>query len=110
MSAILFNMFLSWDLGSFLKNATETLKTWGGYFIILIGVIMLIVGVYQLASGLWSHGKKQTNWFIVVCLFIIGGAFMVGGFSFVSKIASGGQKTIEDLGETIIPMLPMFFR
>lgn len=99
---------MAWDLGSFLQNATQTLKDWGGYLIILIGVVMVIAAVYQIAKGLMSHGKTQTSWPIAIILLILGGAFMVGGFSFVSNIASGGKKTIEDLGQTIIPMLPMF--
>jgi uncharacterized membrane protein len=99
---------MAWDLGSFLQHSTETLKQWGGYLIILIGVVMVIASVYQIAKGLISHGKTQTNWAIAIILLILGGAFMVGGFSFVSNIASGGRKTIEDLGQTILPMLMSF--
>lgn len=95
----------AWDLGSFLQNMTETIKTWGGYFIILIGVVMIIVSVYQIAKGLITHGRGQTNWFVAVFLLILGGAFAVGGYSFVANIASGGKKTIEDLGSTILPVL-----
>lgn len=98
---------MAWDLGSFLQNATETIKQWGGYLIILIGVVMVIAAVYQIAKGLMSGGKTQVNWAVAIVLLILGGAFMVGGFSFVSNIASGGKKTIEDLGQTILPMLSM---
>lgn len=97
----------AWDLGSFLQNATTTLKEWGGYLIILIGVVMVIASVYQIAKGLITHGKGQpTNWAIAIVLLILGGAFMVGGFSFVSNIASGGKQTIEDLGN-VVAMLPL---
>ena len=99
---------MAWDLGSFLQNATETIKQWGGYIIVLIGVVMVIVAVFKIASGLISHGKTQVSWPVAIILLILGGAFMVGGFTFVSNIASGGKKTIEDLGQTIIPMLTMF--
>lgn len=98
----------AWDLGTFLQNATQTLKDWGGYLIILIGVVMIVFAVYLIAKGLMSHGKGgQTSWAVAIILLILGGAFMVGGFTFVSNIASGGKKTIEDLGGgTIIPLLP----
>lgn len=99
---------MSWDIGSFLQNSSNTLKKWGGYLIILIGVVMVVISAYQVFTGLASHGKKQTNWFVVVLLLIIGGAFMIGGFDFVSRIAEGGQKTIEDLGTgagTILPYI-----
>ena len=98
-------MPLAWDLGSFLQNATSTLKTWGGYLIILIGVVMVVWSVVMIARGLISHGKTQTSWPVAIILLILGGAFMVGGFSFVANIASGGKRTIEDLGNGTILML-----
>jgi hypothetical protein len=101
---------MSWDLGSFLQNAAKTLKTWGGYFIILIGVVMVVASVYQIAKGLISHGKGPgTNWAVAIALLILGGAFMTGGFAFVANIAGGGKKTINDLGQTVIPMLQIIF-
>lgn len=98
---------MSWDLGSFLENSTKTLKLWGGSFIVLIGVVMVVASVYQIAKGLISHGKGPgTNWAIAIALLIAGGAFMTGGFGFVKTIAGGGEKTIKDLGQIIVPMLP----
>ena len=86
------------SVGMLLQNGTTTIKTWGGYFIILLGVVMVIAAVWQIAKGLMNQGKGQTNWATVVLLFIIGGAFMVGGFGFAESISSGGRKTIEELG------------
>ncbi len=89
----------SWDLGSFLQNSKTTLQTWGGYLIMLIGVVMVIASVYMIAKGLITHGKGQpVSWPVAIILLILGGAFLTGGWSFVNNIASGGQKTIEDLG------------
>ena len=73
-------MFGAWDLGSFLENATSTLQGWGGSLIILIGVIMVIASVYQIAKGLIQGGRGQTNWAIAILLLLIGGAFMAGLF------------------------------
>lgn len=101
----LLSMPMAWDLGSFLRNATSTLKTWGGYLIILIGVVMVVWSVVMIARGLISHGKTQVSWPVAIILLILGGAFMVGGFSFVADIASGGKQTIEDLGNGTILML-----
>jgi RsiW-degrading membrane proteinase PrsW (M82 family) len=96
-----------WDLGSFLQNATNTIKTWGGYLVTLIGVVMIIVSVYQIAKGLIGHGKQgqPTNWFVVIGLLIVGGALSIGGFVWISNIAQGGKKTIEDLGKTSTVLL-----
>lgn len=89
---------LAWDIGTFLQNATKTIKQWGSYLIILIGVVLIIVAVWQIAKGLISHGKGQTNWAVAIIMLIIGGALMAGGFGLVSTIASGGGQTINELG------------
>ena len=99
---------MDWDIGTFLRNATSTIKSWGGLVVILIGVVMVIAAAWKAAHGLMSHGKVQTNWAIVIILLVLGGAFMVGGFTFVANIASGGKKTLEDLGGNAIYMLPLF--
>lgn len=91
-----------WSLDTFLQNAAGTAKTWGGYFIVLIGIIMIIVAAWQIGSGLMSHGKKQTNWAVAIILLVLGGAFAVGGFNFLSNIASGGAATINKLGSMIL--------
>lgn len=101
----LLSMPMAWDLGSFLQNATSTLKTWGGYLIGLIGVVMVVWSVVMIARGLISHGKTQVSWPVAIILLILGGAFMVGGFTFVADIASGGKQTIDELGNGTILML-----
>lgn len=102
----------AWDLGTFLQNAKTTIEKWGGYFIMLLGVIMVVVAVYQAAKGLINPQKAQTNWLIVASLLILGGALTVGGYTWVSGIASGGKTTIDDLGGggVILPMLKTYFR
>lgn len=108
--ALLNQIFMAWDLGSFLQNATGTLKTWGGYFIVLIGVVMLIFGVFKAGKALMSKGQGQDNWAIIIILIILGGAFIAGGWTFVETISKGGKKTIEDLGgHTILPMIQSGF-
>lgn len=98
-------MFLSngimaaWDIGTVLQNSTSTLKTWGNSLIILIGVVMVIAAVYQAAKALMSHGQAPVSWPKIIVLLILGGAFMAGGFIFVSGVAEGGKTTIEQLGE-----------
>ncbi|MEW4426016.1 hypothetical protein AB1I68_00815 [Paenibacillus pabuli] len=88
-----------WDLGSFLGNSKTTLTKWAGLAVALIGVICVFIAIWQIASGLMSHGKKQTNWAISIILLIVGGVLSgTEGFKFVQGIAGGGQKTISDLG------------
>lgn len=101
---------LAWDLGTFLDNAAKTLKSWGGLFFVLIGMVMLIIGIYKIASGLISHGKKQVEWVPAIVLILVGGALAAFGgnaaWKWISDIASGGKKTINDLGGNTIMLLP----
>ena len=88
-----------WDVGTFLSNDTKTLGTWGSAFVGLIGIAMLIAAVWQIAKGLMSHGRTQTNWAVAILLLIVGGAFAFGGgWGLVTDIARGGERTIRDAG------------
>ena len=108
MASVLSHVPNAWDIGTFLQNSTKTIKQWGSYLIILIGVVMVIASVWQIAKGLIAHGKANTNWAVAILLLIIGGAFMAGGFAFMQQIASGGKKTIEDLGNVYLPMVQTY--
>lgn len=88
----------NFDIGTLLQNATNTGKAWGNWLLILLGVVLVVYAGWQIATGFMSHGKKQTNWFIVATALVVGGAFMVGGFGFLQNIAAGGKKTIDQLG------------
>lgn len=87
----------TWDITTLLSNLTETLKNWGGMVIIMLGVVMIIVAVWKAATGLISHGKTQTNWFVVAALLIFGGALAVGGWNWVYGLSKGGQTTLNNL-------------
>jgi hypothetical protein len=101
MNAFLTNISgiaMAWDINSLFKNAKNAAMTIGGSLLALIGVIMVIVAAVQIAKGLMSQGRSQTNWLFVVLLFIFGGAFLTGGITLLVNIASGSSKTIENLG------------
>lgn len=101
----LMNVMLSWDIGNFLQNSKSTLITWGDYLMMLIGVILVIVAVYQLAKKFIAPQSAPGGWVMPIVMLIIGGALLVGGWALISDISSGGEQTIRDLGETIIPFL-----
>lgn len=94
----------SWDLRNFLNNSFSTLGEWFSLAVMILGICAVAYAIWQIVSGLMSQGKKQTNWAIAIILLLVGGALsMTTGFQFVQNIASGGRKTIEDLGgQTII--------
>jgi len=88
----------SWDLLSFLDNATNYVKGAGGSLLALMGTAGVVWGGVLLIKKLMASQQDQTSWVKILALILIGGALMVGGFSLISQIAAGGQTTIEDLG------------
>lgn len=88
----------TWDVGTFLEGLSTNVESWLKIIVSLVGLIMVGVAIYQIASGLMSHGRKQTNWFTVILLFLIGGAFVAGGLKWAMDIAKGGKETIDKMG------------
>ena len=97
---ILANGAASWSMGKFLQSAQETLAQYGSILISLIGVAMVIVGIYQIAKNLISHGKGQTNWVVTFALIIVGGAFAVtGGWTMIGNFAKGSKATLDSMAQ-----------
>jgi hypothetical protein len=94
----------AWDLKSFIDNTSDYVKVVGGALLMLMGTVALIAGgIFGLTKlfGNQQHGQGK-KWWQIGALILLGGAFAAGGFSLISTIGSGGQKTIEDLGGTIV--------
>ena len=79
------------------KNAKNQVTTVGGSILMLLGAVAVIVAGYKIVTGLMSHGKKETNWFVIIILIIVGGALLVGGFTVMEGISSFGKDAIEEL-------------
>lgn len=102
---------LTFDITQFGTNLYEKLREWGNILVIIIGVVMMIVAVWQIAKGLIQHGKAQVSWAVAIALLIIGGALAsfgasgiadpdAGAWKWIEDIAAGGKETINDLGGT----------
>ena len=91
------------SVGNLLSGGAETVKSWGGGLVILIGVVMMVWAAVKLAQALLS--KQQANWAVIIIAFIIGGAFAaagVGAFSeggLFNDLSIGAKDTITDLGQ-----------
>ena len=104
----------AWSLDTFMSNVYSKLQIWGGAFLGIVGLVMLIVGGFKLGKALMSQGGDN-NWVMIILLILVGGAMMFGGLGLLIKISSLGNGTLADLGisqETIPPLknviLPFF--
>lgn len=77
-------------MGKFIGSVQSTLGNWGSIIVSIIGVVMVVVGIYKVAKNLMSHGKGQNSWAVAIALILVGGALAI----------SGGWKTVESLVKT----------
>lgn len=90
----------AWDIKSLLRNGATQGKTIVGLLIVLVGVVGLGIAAAQIIMKFISSGgpAAQRSWGRILGLFLISGAFITGGWSFINTVSSGSQQTIEDLG------------
>lgn len=84
-------------MGQFIGSVQQTLGNWGSIIVSIIGVIMVIAGVYKVAKNLISHGKGQNSWAVAIGLILVGGALAVtGGWSTIHSLVQTGNKSIKE--------------
>lgn len=89
----------TWSLGNFLGALQGSVLNYVKIIIVIIGIVMVGFGVYQIAKNLISHGKGQTNWVVTFALIIVGGTLMLtSGFDLLTTIGRSGKGSIENLG------------
>lgn len=96
----------AWDLIEFFKNGKNWVGVAGGGLLALLGTIAFVWGAVLLLKKLMAGQQNQDSWIKIILLIIIGGAIGATGFTLISTIASGGKKTIEDLGTGGFVILP----
>lgn len=86
-------------IGNFLSAMQKTITNYGKVIVGIIGLVMFLIGVYQIAKNLISHGKAQTNWVITFALLIVGGALAIGSsWELLNKFSKGSSSTIDSMG------------
>lgn len=89
-----------WTISNFLNSAQQTIAYYGSILTSLIGVAMVIVGIYQVAKNLISHGKGQNSWVVTFALILVGGALAItGGWNMVGKFAQGSRNTLANMAQ-----------
>ena len=77
-----------WRICTVLNNVRDLLRWWGGALMMVIGVVMVLVGVWKIAQALISHGKTQANWVVNIALIVVGILFCAGTAFFMAMTSS----------------------
>lgn len=94
----MFRCVFRMDIGVFFQNLAEQMKEWGGYFIIFLGVVMVIWAAVLIAKGLMTHGSgRPTNWLMIGALLLVGGLMIASGFEGIYNFAKMGEETLKGL-------------
>lgn len=80
------------DISDILQSLANALSNWGSLIVLILGIAMIIVGVYQLAKALITHGKGQPpNWLVIIGLLVLGGVLTLTSFRGVAGWFQGGD-------------------
>ena len=90
----------TWSISGLLKAFRQSVTGYVQIIIVAVGVVMVGVGVYQIAKNLISHGKGQTNWVVTAALIMVGGMLMLsGGWTVLEDIGTGSKNTLDNMGK-----------
>lgn len=99
LNAVMWNttaMMYDASIGTFIESMGKNIGSWIKMIVMIIGVIMVGAGIYQVAKNLISHGKGQTNWIVTFALIIIGAVLMLtGGWDFIKAFSKAGGNTLK---------------
>lgn len=89
-----------WKISDFIASAQVSIMSYVQVIILIVGVVMVGVGIYQVAKNLISHGKGQTNWVVTIALIVIGGTLMLtSGWSVIKDVGNGVSGSLKNMGE-----------
>lgn len=86
------------DILKFLNNTGKYVEQIASVLMMLIGIILIIVSIVQIAKGLAGGGRGQVNWVSSIACLLVGGALLFGGWQLVAAVASSGADTLSELG------------
>ena len=90
----------TWTLQNFTSSGKDLAANVGAAVCMILGAVMIVVALVKAATGLLSHGKKQTEWVPIVVLFIAGVIF-VGAAGVIKATVAGQDGLGKQLGNTI---------
>ena len=88
-----------WTISNFITSAQKSVMSYVQVIILIIGVVMVGFGIFQVAKNLISHGKGQTNWVVTIALIVIGGTLMLtSGWSVIKNVGNGVSGSLQNMG------------
>ena len=96
---------ISFDFAkTLMKGIAGTVKGIGSGIVVILGILLIIAGVIQLAKALASSGRAA-NWVAIVGCIVLGGIFAIGGFKMVTGVymMGAGKETVDVLLKGIEP-------
>lgn len=85
-------------LTKFFNTLQQDLGNWGMILTSVIGIVMVIVGIYKVAKNLISHGKGQNNWVVAIALIVLGGALAIaGGWKWLGQFSNTTTGTLNEM-------------
>lgn len=76
------SLLLDWRINNVLEKLRTNLIYWGAGIMMIVGVVMIIFGIFKIAQGMISHGKTQVNWVVNILLIVVGALFCAGSTFF----------------------------
>lgn len=89
-TAVKADMLLDWSINNVLAKLRANLILWGAGLMMIVGVVMIIFGIFKIAQGMISHGKTQVNWVVNILLIVVGALFCAGSTFFNSLTKNNG--------------------
>lgn len=85
------------DVAKMAENAGYYIQDIVKYVIAVIGIILILVALVQIAKGLASGGKGQVNWVMSIGCLLVGGLLLFGGWNLLSNVSLIGRDTVQTL-------------
>ena len=80
------------------NNIANFCKAAGSYIVLIIGLLLIIMAVYQISKGFLSGGSRS-NWFLILGCLLFGGILIFGGWVVMTgdKFGAAGKNTVDSM-------------
>lgn len=88
-----------WSIENLLDGFYQQMTSWVSYIVLIAGIILLGVGVFQLVKKFTSGGQGGgLSWVMIIIMLLVGGVLVAGGLNFVFKLTKSAKSSIDSMG------------